>query len=146
MCLKMLPAKFLLEQLTVIIWYSLINSITHLWWSGRCYCLLPKYLYLTCTWLKKYLMSSKYLYLQMWKSTFTWLKYFEKYLTPTLVVTVATFMLCGLCQFRMLHSDMICSSDQNGAPETICEDVTWHVRQFCLSNISGMSWDITLYQ
>ena len=34
------------------------------------------------------------------------------------VVTVATFMLCGLCQFRMLHSDMICSSDQ---PETICE-------------------------
>ena len=46
MCLKMLPAKFLLEQLTVIIWYSLINSITHLWWSGMCYCLLPKYLYL----------------------------------------------------------------------------------------------------
>ena len=39
-----------------------------------------------------YLMSSKYseylnlyLYLQIWKSTCTWLKYFEKYLTPTLV-------------------------------------------------------------
>ena len=38
-----------------------------------------------------YLMSSKYseylylyLYLQIWKSTCTWLKYFEKYLTPTL--------------------------------------------------------------
>ena len=33
-------------------------------------------------------MSSKYseyLYLQIWKSTCTWLKYFEKYLTPTLV-------------------------------------------------------------
>ena len=36
-------------------------------------------------------MSSKYseylnlyLYLQIWKSTCTWLKYFEKYLTPTL--------------------------------------------------------------
>ena len=41
------------------------------------------------------------------------------------VVTVATSMLCGLCQFRMLHSDMICSSDQNGVPETICEDMAW---------------------
>ena len=41
------------------------------------------------------------------------------------VVTVATFMLCGLCQFKMLHSDMICSSDQNGAPEIICEDMAW---------------------
>ena len=51
MCLKMLPAKFLLEQLQVI-WCSVINSITHQWWSGKCYCLLPKYLYLTCTWLK----------------------------------------------------------------------------------------------
>ena len=84
----MLPAKFLLEQLQVI-WYSVINSITHQWWRGKCYCLLPKYLYLTCTWLKKYFMSSKYheylnLYLQIWKSTCTWLKYFEKYLTPTL--------------------------------------------------------------
>ena len=39
-----------------------------------------------------YLMSSKYseylnlyLYLQIWKSTCTWLKYFEMYLTPTLL-------------------------------------------------------------
>ena len=39
-------------------------------------------------------MSSKYseylnlyLYLQIWKSTCTWLKYFEKYLTPTLIWT-----------------------------------------------------------
>ena len=76
---------------------SVINSIIYQWWSGKCYCLLPKYLYLTCTWLKKYLMylmSSKYseylnlyLYLQIWKSTCTWLKYFEKYLTPTLMLT-----------------------------------------------------------
>ena len=90
----MLPAKLPSKQLQVI-WYSVINSIIHQWWSGKCYCLLPKYLYLTCTWLKKYLMylmSSKYseylnlyLYLQIWKSTCTWLKYFEKYLTPTLV-------------------------------------------------------------
>ena len=28
-----------------------------------------------------------YLYLQIWKSTCTWLKYFEKYSTPTLVDT-----------------------------------------------------------
>ena len=87
----MLPAKLPSKQLQVI-WYSVINSIIHQWWSGKCYCLLPKYLYLTCTWLKKYLMSSKYseylnlyLYLQIWKSTCTWLKYFEKYLTPTLM-------------------------------------------------------------
>ena len=89
----MLPAKLPSKQLQVI-WYSVINSIIHQWWSGKCYCLLPKYLYLTRTWLKKYLMylmSSKYseylnlyLYLQIWKSTCTWLKYFEKYLTPTL--------------------------------------------------------------
>ena len=88
----MLPAKLPSKQLQVI-WYSVINSIIHQWWSGKCYCLLPKYLYLTRTWLKKYLMylmSSKYseylnlyLYLQIWKSTCTWLKYFEKYLTPT---------------------------------------------------------------
>ena len=26
-----------------------------------------------------------YLYLQIWKNTCTWLKYFEKYLTPTLI-------------------------------------------------------------
>ena len=95
----MLPAKLPSKQLQVIWswWYSVINtnSIIHQWWSGKCYCLLPKYLYLTCTWLKKYLiylMSSKYseylnlyLYLQIWKNTCTWLKYFEKYLTPTLV-------------------------------------------------------------
>ena len=90
----MLPAKLPSKQLQVI-WYSVINSIIHQWWSGKCYCLLPKYLYLTRTWLKKYLMylmSSKYseylnlyLYLQIWKSTCTWLKYFEKYLTPTLL-------------------------------------------------------------
>ena len=91
----MLPAKLPSKQLQVI-WYSVINSIIHQWWSGKCYCLLPKYLYLTRTWLKKYLMylmSSKYseylnlyLYLQIWKSTCTWLKYFEKYLTPTLIL------------------------------------------------------------
>ena len=85
----MLPAKLPLKQLQVI-WHSMINSIIHQRWSGKCYCLLPKYLYLTCTWLKKYLMSSKYseylnLYLQIWKSTCTWLKYFKKYLTPTLI-------------------------------------------------------------
>ena len=75
-----------------VIWYSVINSIIHQQWNGKCYCLLPKYLYLTCTWLKKYLMSSKYseylnlyVYLQIWKSTCTWLKYFEKYLAPTLI-------------------------------------------------------------
>ena len=38
-----------------------------------------------------YLMSSKYseylnLYLQIWKSACTWLKYFKKYLTPILLV------------------------------------------------------------
>ena len=58
----MLPAKLPSKQLQVI-WYSVINSIIHQWWSGKCYCLLPKYLYLTRTWLKKYLMylmSSKY--------------------------------------------------------------------------------------
>ena len=92
----MLPGKLPLKQLQVI-WHSVINSIIHQRWSGKCYCLLPKYLYLTCTWLKKYLMylmSSKYseylnlyLYLQIWKSTCTWLKYFKKYLTPTLFGT-----------------------------------------------------------
>ena len=91
----MLPGKLPLKQLQVI-WHSMINSIIHQRWSGKCYCLLPKYLYLTCTWLKKYLMylmSSKYseylnfyLYLQIWKSTCTWLKYFKKYLTPTLLI------------------------------------------------------------
>ena len=95
-CLKMLLAKLPLKQLQVI-WNSVINNIIHQRWSGKCYCLLPKYLYFTCTWLKKYLvylMSSKYseylnlyLYLQIWKSTCTWLKYFEKYLTPTLLDT-----------------------------------------------------------
>ena len=80
---------------STVTWYSVINSIIHQRESGKCCCLLPKYLYLTCTWLKNYLMylmSSKYseylylyLYLQIWKSTCTWLKYFEKYLTPTLL-------------------------------------------------------------
>ena len=73
-----------------------INSIIHQQGSGKCYSLLPKYLYLTCTWLKKYLMylmSSKYseylnLYLQIWKSNCTWLKYFQKYLTPTLLAAL----------------------------------------------------------
>ena len=98
----MLPAKLPSKQLQVI-WYSVINSIIHQWWSGKCYCLLPKYLYLTRTWLKKYLlylMSSKYseylnlyLYLQIWKSTCTWLKYFEKYLTPTLLPTKVRLIL-----------------------------------------------------
>ena len=98
----MLPAKLPSKQLQVI-WYSVINSIIHQWWSGKCYCLLPKYLYLTHTWLKKYLMylmSSKYseylnlyLYLQIWKSTCTWLKYFEKYLTPTLLSTSEPVLL-----------------------------------------------------
>ena len=98
----MLPAKLPSKQLQVI-WYSVINSIIHQWWSGKCYCLLPKYLYLTRTWLKKYLMylmSSKYseylnlyLYLQIWKSTCTWLKYFEKYLTPTLLSTSEPVLL-----------------------------------------------------
>ena len=74
-----------------MIWYSVINSIIHQWWSGMCYCLLLKNLYLTCTCLKNYLMYlmsskySEYLNLQIWKSNCTWLKYFEKYLTPTLI-------------------------------------------------------------
>ena len=45
-------------------------------------------------------MSSKYseylnlyLYLQIWKSTCTWLKYFEKYLTPTLLVSTKIMQL-----------------------------------------------------
>ena len=50
----MLPAKLQFKQLQVM-WYSVINSIIHQQWSGKCYCLLPKYLYLTCTWLKKVL-------------------------------------------------------------------------------------------
>ena len=29
-----------------VIWYSAINSIIHQRWNGKCYCLLPKYLYL----------------------------------------------------------------------------------------------------
>ena len=96
----MLPAKLQFKQLQVM-WYSVINSIIHHRWSRKCYCLLPKYLYLTGTWLKKYLMylmSSEYseylylyLYLQIWKSTCTWLKYFEKYLTPTLVHNIIMY-------------------------------------------------------
>ena len=49
----------------------------------------------TCTWLKKYLvylMPSKhfeYLYLQIWKSTCTWLNYSESaWMTPTLAETL----------------------------------------------------------
>ena len=53
-----------------------------------------------------YLMSSKYfeylnlyLYLQKWKSTCTWLKYFEKYLTPTLedklIRIIVLFVSCS---------------------------------------------------
>ena len=33
------------------------------------------------------------LYLQIWKSTCTWLKYFEKYLTPTLVARTSAPMI-----------------------------------------------------
>ena len=50
-----------------------------------------------------YLMSSKYseylnlyLYLQIWKSTCTWLKYFEKYLTPTLYHTQQDNYMCRI--------------------------------------------------
>ena len=90
----------------VFCWWDGVIASADQWWSGKCYCLLPKYLYLTCTWLKKYLMylmSSKYseylnlyLYLQIWKSTCTWLKYFEKYLTPTLQMAnaVAEYKSC----------------------------------------------------
>ena len=89
-------------------WYSVINSIIHQRWSGKYYCLLPKYLYLTCTWLKKYLMYLRYskyseylnLYLQIWKSTCTWLKYFEKYLTPTLMYIVTIFNPFGISLFK----------------------------------------------
>ena len=112
----MLPAKLPSKQLQVI-WYSVINSIIHQWWSGKCYGLLPKYLYLTCTWLKKYLMyliSSKYseylnlyLYLLIWKSTCTWLKYFEKYLTPTLLPSTVRVLLCVSAVFCIIQALVI---------------------------------------
>ena len=111
----MLPAKLSLKQLEVI-WHSMINSIINQRWSGKYYCLLPKYLYLTCTWLKKYLMylmSSKYseylnlyLYLQTWKSTCTWLKYFKKYLTPTLNNSLLYWERCHCDQSCQITLDI----------------------------------------
>ena len=60
----------------------------------------------TCSWLKKYLMPSKYfeylyLFLQIWKSTCTWLKYFWKYLTPTLLSTQLRYHVEGMCSWSV---------------------------------------------
>ena len=56
-------------------------------------------------------MSSKYseylnlyLYLQIWKSTCTWLKYFEKYLTPTLQSTLKKGVAGGAPHFQILDA------------------------------------------
>ena len=132
----MLPAKLPSKQLQVI-WYSVINSIIHQWWSGKCYCLLPKYLYLTRTWLKKYLMylmSSKYseylnlyLYLQIWKSTCTWLKYFEKYLTPTLL---AVRLFSGVC--HRTFNLATCNEKSTSVPVMAwCRQATIHYLSQC---------------
>ena len=98
----MLPAKLPSKQLQVI-WYSVINSIIHQWWSGKCYCLLPKYLYLTRTWLKKYLMylmSSKYswvlelvLVLANMKKYLYLTQVLRKVLDPTLLSTSEPVLL-----------------------------------------------------
>ena len=124
-------------------WYSVINSIIHQRWSGKYYCLLPKYLYLTCTWLKKYLMylrSSKYseylnLYLQIWKSTCTWLKY----LTPTLMYIVTIFNPFGMIQGSDQFMNWIGIDNQFNSAWIELE-LNWKILNWNWIGIESLNW------